>query len=327
MPNPTTTTSYAGASAGTSASERTSGRSVPGTTARLEQVLVPWNPVPVTLIDVDGRGHELAGGLSDQSAVAAALGWTLKPQGLCRDQTCVPLLERTVVDALGLLVVHDEEAGVAAVAPSAETHHRELAGGKAPRLDLTDVDGHPVSFDDLTGHKRVLVTWASWCGCRHELAGWQKLQDELADEGLRLFSVALDNDPEDSRPWIQAAHPSYPVAVDTAHVTAERYGITNVPSVVWVDEDDRIVKPPTIAPGDDQFVAFTGIKSERHHDLLRAWVRDGVLPESAEGTTPERTDEEQLALAHRRIAAHLQRAGRTEDAKQHLATAQELSPW
>ena len=169
-----------------------------------------------------------------------------------------------------------------AVAHSAEARARETADGKAPPLTLTDVDGNPVSFDDFSGSKRVLVTWASWCGCRHELGGWQKLQDELADSGLKLFSVALDADPEDSRPWIEAAAPSYPVAVDTAHVTAERYGITNVPSVVWVDEDDNIVKPPTIAPGDDQFREFTQIDSEQHHDLLRAWVSDGTLPASAE---------------------------------------------
>jgi peroxiredoxin len=281
----------------------------------------------VILIDVDGREHALPGGLSDEPALAAALGWELKPEGLCRDETCVPLLGRPVVDALGLLVAHDEDAGVAAVAQSAETHQRELNGGRAPRLDLQDVDGNPVSFDDLAGHKRVLVTWASWCGCRHELAGWQRLQDELADEGLRLFSVALDNDPEDSRPWIEAGHPSYPVAVDTAHVTAERYGITNVPSVVWVDEDDRVVKPPTIAPGDDQFVEFTKIESERHHDALRRWVREGVLPESAGRDPYERTDAEQQALAERRVAAHLQRTGDTEGARRHLATAQELAPW
>jgi peroxiredoxin len=279
------------------------------------------------LIDVDGREHSLPAGLADEAALAAALGWTLKPEGLCRDETCVPLLGRSVTDALGLLVVHDEDADVAAVAPSAETHHQAVAGGKAPSLDLTDVDGNPVSFDQFSGQKRVLVTWASWCGCRHELAGWQRLQEELADSGLRLFSVALDADPEDSRPWIEAGRPTYPVAVDTAHVTAEKYGITNVPSVVWVDEDDNVVKPPTIAPGDDQFVDFTKIASEQHHDALRRWVRDGELPESAHAEPPRRTDAEQQALAERRVAAHLQRTGRTEDARRHLAAAQELAPW
>jgi peroxiredoxin len=281
----------------------------------------------VILIDVDGHEHDLPGGFDDEPALAQALGWTFKPEGLCRDDTCVPVTGRPVLDALGLLVVTDDREGVTAVAPSAETHRRDAATGRAPRLDLQDVDGNPVSFDDLSGHKRVLVTWASWCGCRHELAGWQTLQDELAGSGLRLFSVALDNDPEESRPWIEAGHPSYPVAVDTAHVTAERYGITNVPSVVWVDEDDRIVKPPTIAPGDDQFVAFTKIESEQHHEALRRWVREGVLPESARAEPRQRTDAEQRALAERRVAAYLQRRGDTEAAKRHLATAQELAPW
>ncbi|GAB3762262.1 peroxiredoxin [Nocardioides ginsengisegetis] len=281
----------------------------------------------LTLIDVDGCEHEMAAGLDDDAALAAALGWTLKPQGLCRGETCVPLLGRSVPDALGLLVARDDEHEVVAVAPSAATRARELGDGRAPSLTLPDVDGNPVSFDDLSGAKRVLVTWASWCGCRHELAGWQRVQDELADTGLRLFSVALDADPEDSRPWIEAGHPTYPVAVDTAHVTAERYGITNVPSVVWVDERDRIVKPPTIAPGDDQFVAWTRIDSEQHHDLLRRWAREGELPESARADAPARTDEEQRALAERRVAAHLQRRWLTDAARRHLAAAQELAPW
>lgn len=296
----------------------------------------------LTLIDVDGREHELPsdGPYVDGAALAEATGWVLKPEGLCRGEVCVPLVGRTItaphadglIDlhewaaALGLLLAHDE-LGVVAVTPNAEVRARDVAGGTAPSLTLNDVDGNPVSFDDFSGSKRVLVTWASWCGCRHELGGWQQLQDELADAGLKLFAVALDNDPEDSRPWIEAARPTYPVAVDTAHVTAERYGITNVPSVVWVDEDDRIVKPPTIAPGDDQFREFTKIDSELHHDLLRAWVRDGTLPASAQATPPARTDAEQQALAERRVAAHLQRRGHTDAAKAHLAVAQELAPW
>jgi peroxiredoxin len=297
----------------------------------------------VILIDVDGREHDLQDrdGYVDAAGLAAATGWELKPSGLCRGEVCVPLLGRRVTrggddssidlaawtEALGLLAARDEDAGVTAVTPSAATRARDTADGRAPTLALSDVDGHPVAFDDLSGHKRVLVTWASWCGCRHELGGWQRLQDELADAGLRLFSVALDADPEDARPWIEAADPTYPVAVDTAHVTAERYGITNVPSVVWVDEQDRIVKPPTIAPGDDQFRDYTKIDSEQHHELLRAWVREGRLPESAAAEPPARTDEEQQALAERRVAAYLQRTGRGDAARAHLARAQELAPW
>ncbi|HEU5037901.1 MAG TPA: TlpA disulfide reductase family protein [Nocardioides sp.] len=271
----------------------------------------------LTLIDVEGLEHEVV----------------VKDVGLCWGDVCVPGagpedLEEWA-ERSGHLLVRDarEGQGVVAIAPSAETRRRDLADRRAPSLTLRDVDGDRVSFDDLSGHKRVLVTWASWCGCRHELAGWQRLQDELADAGLRLFSVALDADAEDSRPWIEAAAPTYPVAVDTAHVTAERYGITNVPSVVWVDEDDRVVKPPTIAPGDDRFVDFTKIDAARHHDALRAWVRDGVLPDSARAEAPGRTDDEQRALAHRRIAAHHQRAGRTDAARRQLAVAQALAPW
>lgn len=298
----------------------------------------------LTLIDVDGRDHSVAvsaSGHVDAIDLTAATGWTLKPVGLCREAVCVPLMGRRVTApddessinldawtaALGLVLARDEGAGVVALAPGAAAHAAAVADGKAPSLVLQDVDGNPVSFDDLSGHKRVLVTWASWCGCRHELAGWQALQDELADTGLKLFSVALDADPEDSRPWIEAGAPSYPVAVDTAHVTAERYGITNVPSVVWIDEHDTIVKPPTIAPGDDQFRAFTLIDAEQHHDLLRRWVRDGELPASATADPVVRTDAEQLALAERRVAAWLQRRGDVGAAKAHLARAQELAPW
>lgn len=297
----------------------------------------------LTLIDVDGEEHELpaVGHQVDAAALAAATGWALKPEGLCRGEICVPLLGREVavagepdrVDlvewaaALGIPMALDAVEGVAAITPPANERADLLAGSLAPELTLPDVDGTPHSLADLAGRKKVLVTWASWCGCRHELGGWQALQDELEGEGLSVFSVALDASPEDARPWVEAANPTYPTVVDTAHVTAERFGITNVPSVVWIDEDDRIVKPPTIAPGDDQFRDFTQIDAAQHHDALRRWVRDGELPSSAAEPPPTRTPEEQLALAERRVAAWLQARGRTEAAAAHLARAVELAPW
>jgi peroxiredoxin len=212
-----------------------------------------------------------------------------------------------------------------AVVPSGTTRAKALRDGLAPPLDLLDVNGEPVSLGDYAGRKRLLTTWASWCGCRHELGGWQRLHDELSSEGLALFSVALD-EPDAARPWIERAAPTFPVAVDPAHLTAEVFGIEQVPSAVWIDEDGRIVKPPTIAPGDDQFVDYTKVESSRHHDAVSAWVRDGVLPDSASTELEPRTDDQQLALAERRVAAYFQRRGDTSAARRHLAHAADLAP-
>lgn len=127
------------------------------------------------LIDTDGRVHQLAGadGIVPSEALAGATGWTVKPEGLCRGDVCVPLLGRSVpaagaveltvwAEALGLLVVLDGD--VAAVIPSATARATALLEGLAPPLDLLDVNGEPVSLDDFAGRKRVLTTWASWCG-------------------------------------------------------------------------------------------------------------------------------------------------------------------
>lgn len=293
----------------------------------------------LTLLDVDGRVHELAGDTAavDGVALADATGWALKAEGLCRGEVCVALLGRQVdagggrIDlagwaaALGLALAVDVQHAAAALAPA--PHPSSGAGEAAPDLELPALDGTTRSFAELAGRKRVLVTWASWCGCRHELAAWQAIQDELGGDGLSIFSVALDASPDDARPWIEAAAPEYPVVVDTAHVTAERYGITNVPSVVWVDEEGTVVKPPTIAPGDDQFRDYTNIDSATHHEALRRWVHDGELPATAHDGPAPRTHDEQRALAERRLGSWLHGEGHLEAATAHLARAVELAPW
>jgi peroxiredoxin len=296
--------------------------------------------VTILLIDEDGGRHELTGRRWRVvgAELSSATGWAVKPEGLCRGAACVPLGGREVVGpdgevdlvewaaALGYPLALDDAHAIAAVAPPPQRRPPASVGSQAPDLELPDVDGTTHAFSGLAGRKRVLVTWASWCGCRHELGAWRDLQDELGPLGLSIFSVALDNSPEDARPWIEAASPSYPVVVDTAHVTAERFGITNVPSTVWVDEEGLVVKPPTISPGDDQFREFTQIDAETHHEALRRWVRDGEPPSVADGPAP-RTAEAQLALAEQRLGAYLHGEGHHAAAAAHLDRAVQLAPW
>ena len=99
------------------------------------------------------------------------------------------------------------------------------------------------------------------------------MYDELGGRGFTVITVALDKSPEDARPWIEAARPQHPSLVDTGHLLADLYNIVNVPTVFWIDEAGRIVRPNDVAFGTDTFKHITGIESGRHLGALRAWVR------------------------------------------------------
>lgn len=153
------------------------------------------------------------------------------------------------------------------------------------------------------------------------------MHDELSGHGFAIVAVALDESPDDVRPWAEGV--TFPVLVDREHQVAERFGIINVPTVVWIDEAGRIVRPHDAQFPDDKFVAFHGIDPAPHLEALRRWVREGeapMTPEEARSRTRLPADDEQRARLHRRVAVHLRRAGREGAAEQHFQRAIELTP-
>jgi hypothetical protein len=119
------------------------------------------------------------------------------------------------------------------------------------------------------------------------------------------------------------------VVVDVDQRIPELYGLYNVPSAVWIDERDRIARPPLIAPSDDTWRDFSHIDSSVHHDQLRRWVADGALPiepDEARHRLAPPTPELAVARAERRLAAWLVRRDRPELAEAHFARAVELAP-
>jgi hypothetical protein len=144
-----------------------------------------------------------------------------------------------------------------------------------------------------------------------------------------VIAVALDKSAEDARPFIEAAAPTHPSLIDTEHVVADLYRMVNVPTVVWIDEQGRIVRPNDVAFGTDTYRELTGIASQPYLAALRTWVRDGRLPSNTEALQRTQllpTREEQLARAEFTLAWHLHRAGRTEAAEHHFVRAGELAP-
>jgi hypothetical protein len=101
-----------------------------------------------------------------------ATGWSLKPDGMCRGEICVPLPQEARragrVDMaafwrrLGGPVVRDSSGETWVLGAGAEERNSALAGTMAPDFALPDLAGVPRRLGDLRGSKVFLCTWASW---------------------------------------------------------------------------------------------------------------------------------------------------------------------
>jgi hypothetical protein len=122
----------------------------------------------VTAAIVDGRI------LVEPQLLPAAIGWVLKPEGLCRDDTCVPVRDRAslfvgerldlaaVGAALGRPTVVDASAGTVALALDRERRHDALQALTAPDFTLPDLDGASHRLSEWRGQKRLLHAFSSW---------------------------------------------------------------------------------------------------------------------------------------------------------------------
>ena len=158
---------------------------------------------------------------------------------------------------------------------------------------------------------------------------WQALHEELRGFGFTVITVALDKSAEDARPWIEAARPTHPALIDTGHVLADLYNIVNVPTILWIDECFRIVRPNDVAFGTDTFKHITGLESAKPLAAVRAWVRGETRAFTADEIRALQslpTADDQQARAEFRLGEWLFRRGRAEAAARHFARAGELAP-
>ncbi len=106
----------------------------------------------------------------DPAELERRTGWSIKPEGACKEDRCVPLPSngepdgtidaRVLADRLRMPLVHDDASGMWCLGP--EGGGRALTSATAPELVLPDLAGTPFSLASLRGTKVLLVAWASW---------------------------------------------------------------------------------------------------------------------------------------------------------------------
>ncbi len=183
---------------------------------------------------------------------------------------------------------------------------------------------------------------------------WQALRTELAPQGFELVTVGLDVlGAAGCREFIEAANPDHPSLIDEHHAMANLFGVINIPSSIWIDENGMIVRPAEAAPAppSDQpgFQPPTGELPQRllemgaeamkmraspaeYHAALKDWVAKGA--DSAFAHTPDeviarsrpRTADTALGHAHFELATELEKQGDHDAAIRHFKEAHRLVP-
>lgn len=184
---------------------------------------------------------------------------------------------------------------------------------------------------------------------------WRVLRDELHPQGLELVTVGLDTlGGEGCRAFIEAAEPTHPALIDRHHRLADLFGVINIPSSIWIDEEGWIVRPAETAPAPPtpgeaasrevpgemppRFVEMMGeavkIQSDpvAYHAALRDWVEKGkesdyALP-AEEVVARSRTRNPEIARghAHFELATQLEIDGQHDAAIRHFREAHRLVP-
>jgi len=102
----------------------------------------------------------------DAGAFAERTGWTIRPEGACKGEVCVPLGGSrfdllAACEKLGMAVVHDPGAGVWGIGPET-LGGRALVSATAPDLDLPTLDGEHFELRSCRGRKVAIVAWAPY---------------------------------------------------------------------------------------------------------------------------------------------------------------------
>lgn len=107
-------------------------------------------------------------------------------------------------------------------------------------IELTDLEGNPVHWEDLKGKKVFLNFWATWCRpCIIEMPSMDKAYQALKDENF-VFLAASYEAPEKIRNFQEKQDFSFPFV--HTKTSLEELNIHSIPTTFIINKEGELVK-------------------------------------------------------------------------------------
>jgi Peroxiredoxin len=128
------------------------------------------------------------------------------------------------------------------------TSQAESKKNPAPDFTVVDTKGSKVKLSDLKGKPVVLNFWASWCPpCKGELPHFNEVYVDVKDNVAFMMVDLVDGQRETEaigQKYVKDQGYNLPLYfddVDNHEQAAETYGISSIPTTLFIDSDGNIV--------------------------------------------------------------------------------------
>ena len=144
------------------------------------------------------------------------------------------------VGLLGGAWILSSQVPTATVGADPRLTEAPIAGYLAPGFTLNNTVGEPVSLIDYQGRPVVLNFWASWCPpCRAEIPHFQEASIKYNGQAA-ILGVDQGEPQTIVADFGAALGVSYPLLLDSDNAVNRKYGVTALPTTVFVGPDGVI---------------------------------------------------------------------------------------
>jgi peroxiredoxin len=111
----------------------------------------------------------------------------------------------------------------------------------APRLELTDLQGDPVSLETYRGKVVLVNNWATWCPpCREEMPELQAYYLAHIKQGFVIIAIESGEPAASVADFVRQFGLTFPVWLDPGGSALDAFENMDLPSSYLVDQDGTI---------------------------------------------------------------------------------------